>query len=274
MPRKPKSEVTAAPSADVARAVAGINATHAEIERLAGVAKEAGEHAACKAICQGLALIDLKAAVPHGSFKELFPDTHTGTKTVTRDRFEFSSVTGRRYMRAARRLVESRGLSLSRKALADLRLAAVADPCAAAETAAARHLAAGRTLRQIYFALGIIRSLPGEILEHGSLDEAEAGEGDEIGDLPQPLEEGDADGDGEPVDAPLIRSVARWKPLCAQIGRLLANPTELQMDLFRFLGAEEDDPNRLAIDDIESALERMLTSIRHIKAKKIKPERN
>lgn len=140
--------------------IAACNALHALVSGRAAEARRLAEATCHYAILLGCKLQTLKAATPHGAWESLFS---TGANR-SHDRFGFSVVTGKRYIRAAEGALACPGLAVhQRKRI--LALAArpeIPDELPEAEAQALDRATRGLTLRQLYIDLGVIRASPTE----------------------------------------------------------------------------------------------------------------
>lgn len=190
------------PAISVEKAIEECNRLHQLTERTADTAAKLTTTAAHLAVMLGLQLRALKAATPHGGWEILFGDS--GSKSEPR--FRFTSRTARKYMSAAEGALERPGLSAKHR---DLLLSVGAsvgngDTSALADTDSVLDLqlteeatealgaaTRGKTLRQLYLDLGIIK---GDAIERGrpdpaTVDEDEDGTDDSDQELPPPTPE-------------------------------------------------------------------------------------
>ena len=143
-------------------AIGEINAFHRRAVGAAEVARHKAAEATHFALLAGTRLEQLKSATPHGEWGKLFDDRRNLTPNAAQIgecaafgvRFIFSSDTARRYMEVSTRIRAEQKLS----AKAQKRILSIAaDPEVTDDSREwLEKLTAGRTLRQLYFDLGVI----------------------------------------------------------------------------------------------------------------------
>lgn len=255
MPRRPKSTTaTPAPSIDQAGLAARIdiiNRRHAEVGELATKARELANEACGLAVCIGFALLKLKEDLPHGEFGKLFRKPGgSPSNDYHGSHFTFNRQMGLRYRNAAREIQNSSG-PVSAKRMLELKTAAEADPVEGSKLPAVQEVTRGLTFRKLCIALGVIPALPGE----GLNEEADAEEGEETTELPEPPNAG---------ELRLRNALHRWTELSQNLNRLLRQPPQaIQLDLFTLA----DSGHAKELRDLETLLDGLLNQIREARKK-------
>lgn len=157
-----------APETEAPRAeIAACNALHTMVTGRAAEARKVAETACHYAVLLGTKLNAMKAATPHGGWEALFASGARRLKSAgseganaARDTFAFSTETALRYMKAATGALKTPGLAAKARQEI-LTLAAAEEIPEELPEAAAKALDSatkGKTLRQLYIDLGVMRA--------------------------------------------------------------------------------------------------------------------